>query len=82
MKDDHAKHFFVCFLIAALGTIPWWLLGCKWMLALPMIMGMGAGFYKELKDIPTTGFDWTDIVADALGVLCAHLLWGVSTMGG
>lgn len=52
------------------------------MLYLPLTMGFVAGFYKEFKDIKTTGFDWTDIAADAVGVLAALCLFGLSIIGG
>jgi hypothetical protein len=77
IRDDHIKHFFVCFIITALGTIPWWIWQQRWMVWIPVALGLLAGFYKEFKDIRTTGFDWTDILADVVGIVTALSLWGV-----
>lgn len=82
IRPDHVKHFFVCFIITAIGTIPWQIRHEQWMLWLPLSLGLSAGFYKEFKDIRTTGFDWTDILADVAGIMTALLLWGVSMIGG
>lgn len=82
IRYDHWIHFNVCFWITALSTIPWFLFHKEWMLYLPFTMGFIAGFYKEFKDIKTTGFDWTDIAADAVGILAALCLFGLSIIGG
>lgn len=82
IRDDHIKHFFVCFIITVIGTIPWQVWHQRWMVWIPVALGLGAGFYKEFKDIKTTGFDWTDILADVAGIATALLLWGVSMIGG
>lgn len=82
MRTDQYKHFFVCFGVTAFGTIPWQIWHQGWMLALPVALGLMAGFYKEFKDIKGTGFDWTDILADVAGIMTALLLWGVSMIGG
>ena len=82
VRPDHVSHFFVCFGISAIGTIPWWLLHQRWTLWVPLLAGVVAGFYKEFKDIRTTGFDWTDILADVAGIVTALLLWGMSRIGG
>lgn len=78
IRPDHVKHFFVCFAITAIGTIPWWKWRQRWMLALPVVLGLCAGFYKEFKDIKTTGFDWTDILADVVGIVVALALFALS----
>lgn len=78
IRTDHYKHFFVCFMVSALGSIPWQIWHEGWMLALPVALGLLAGFYKEVKDIGGSGFDWTDIFADVLGVGGAILLLGVT----
>ena len=78
MRHDHWLHFNVCFWITSLGTIPWYLWHRQWMLALPLALGLVAGFYKEFKDIRTTGFDWTDILADVVGILVALALFALS----
>ena len=82
MRTDHVKHFFVCFIITAIGTIPWQIWHQRWMLWLPTALGLLAGFYKEFADIGGSGFDWTDILADVAGIVAALLLWGVSMIGG
>ena len=82
MRTDQYKHFFVCFMVSALGTIPWQIWHQGWMLALPVALGLCAGFYKEFKDIGTTGFDWTDIWADVLGIATAMAVWGLTVIGG
>jgi hypothetical protein len=78
IRPDHVKHFFVCFIITALGTIPWQIWHAGWMLALPMVLGLCAGFYKELDDRVATGFDWTDILADVVGIGIAMALYGIA----
>jgi hypothetical protein len=52
------------------------------MLAPPVVLGLCAGFYKEFKDIRTTGFDWTDILADMAGIVAAMAMFGLSAIGG
>ena len=47
------------------------------MLALPVALGLLAGFCKEFADIGGSGFDWTDIIADVLGIAIAFLIVGV-----
>jgi hypothetical protein len=78
IRSDHVKHFFVCFMVSALGTIPWQIWHQRWMLVLPVGLGLLAGFCKEFADIGKSGFDWTDIIADVLGVGGAILLLGVT----
>ena len=77
MRTDHYKHFFVCFAITALGTVPWQIWHQRWMLWLPAALGLLAGFCKEFADIGGSGFDWTDILADVLGIAIAILIVGV-----
>ena len=80
IRPDHVKHFFVCFIITVLGTILWQIWQQGWMVWIPLTLGLVAGFYKEFKDIKTTGFDWTDILADVVGILVALGLWGISSI--
>ena len=74
VRPDHVKHFFVCFIITAIATV---FLGF-WAWTIGLAFGVG----KEVYDIKTTGFDWTDIVADVAGIGTALLLWGVGKIGG
>lgn len=74
VRLDHVSHFFVCFIITAictpfLGVWAW-------------TVGFAVGVGKEVYDIKKTGFDWTDILADVVGIGTALLLWGVSRIGG
>ena len=78
IRSDHVKHFFVCFMVSALGSIPWQIWHQGWMLALPVALGLLAGFCKEFADIGGSGFDWTDIIADAVGILVALALFALS----
>ena len=78
IRTDQYKHFFICFAITALGTLPWQIWHEGWMLWLPTALGLLAGFCKEFADIVGSGFDWTDIFADVLGVGGAILLLGVT----
>ena len=77
IRTDHFKHFFVCFMVSALGTVPWQIWHQRWMLALPVALGLMVGFCKEFADIVGSGFDWTDILADVLGIAIAFLIVGV-----
>ena len=52
------------------------------MLWLPTALGLMVGFCKEFKDIRTTGFDWTDILADVAGIVVAMGVWGLTAIGG
>ena len=60
IRSDHYKHFFVCFMVSALGTVPWQIWHEGWMLALPVGLGLLAGFCKEFADIGGSGFDCTE----------------------
>jgi hypothetical protein len=82
MRTDHYKHFFVCFMVSALGTVPWQIWHQRWMLWLPTALGLMAGFYKEFADIGGSGFDWTDIIADVAGIVAAMAMLGFSVIGG
>jgi len=82
MRTDQYKHFFVCFAITALGTVPWQIWHAGWMLWLPTALGLLAGFCKEFADIWGSGFDWTDILADVAGIVAAMTLIGLSAIGG
>jgi len=74
VRPDHVSHFFVCFIVTAICTtfLGFW----AW------TIGLAVGIGKEVYDIRKTGFDWTDIVADVVGILTALGLWGVSMIGG
>jgi len=82
IRSDHVLHFGWCYFISSLATIPWWIWHQRWMGWIPVVLGLVAGFYKEFKDIRTTGFDWTDILADVAGIATAMLLWGLAMIGG
>ena len=82
MRTDHYKHFFVCFMVSALGTVPWQIWHQRWMLWLPTALGLIAGFSKEFADIRGSGFDWTDIIADVAGIVVAMGVWGLTAIGG
>lgn len=70
VRPDHVKHFFVCFIITALASI---FLGV-W--AWTVVLAVGVG--KEVYDIKKTGFDWTDILADAVGIGMAMVLFVIA----
>jgi len=74
VRHDHVSHFFVCFIITAICTpfLGIW----SW------TIGFAVGIGKEVYDIRKTGFDWTDILADVVGIGTALLLWGVGKIGG
>lgn len=74
VRPDHVSHFFVCFGISAVCT--------QFLGVWAWTVGLAVGIGKEVYDIRKTGFDWTDIVADVVGILTALLLWGVSRIGG
>lgn len=74
VRLDHVSHFFVCFTITAICT-PF--LGV-WALTVGFAVGVG----KEVYDIKKTGFDWTDILADVVGIAVAHVCFGLSIIGG
>lgn len=78
IRSDHVIHYSICFWITALASIPYQLFNMSWMLFFPAVAGLIAGFYKEFKDIKTTGFDWTDIAADVLGIITALCFLGIS----
>lgn len=82
MRTDQYKHFFVCFAITALGTVPWQIWHEGWMLWLPTALGLLAGFCKEFADIGGSGFDWTDIIADVAGIVVAMGVFGLTAIGG
>ena len=83
IRTDHYKHFFVCFMVSALGSIPWQIWHEGWMLALPVALSdLLAGFCKEFADIGGSGFDWTDIIADVAGIAAAMGVFGLTAIGG
>ena len=83
IRTDQYKHFFVCFMVSALGTIPWQIWHAGWMLWLPTALGLLAGLCKEFADIGGgSGFDWTDILADVAGIVAVMTLIGLTAIGG
>jgi len=82
IRTDHFKHFFVCFMVSALGTVPWQIWHQRWMLWLLTALGLLAGFCKEFADIGGSGFDWTDILADVAGIVAAMGVFGLTAIGG
>ena len=82
IRTDHFKHFFVCFMVSALGTVPWQIWHQRWMLWLPTALGLMVGFCKEFTDIGGSGFDWTDILADVAGIVAAMGVFGLTAIGG
>ena len=78
IRPDHVKHFFVCFMLSALL-----LTAAQWRPVLSIVAALAVlavGIIKEVKDIGTTGFDWTDILADVVGIVVALSLWGISSI--
>jgi hypothetical protein len=74
VRLDHVSHFFVCFTITAictpfLGVWAW-------------TVGFAVGVGKEVYDIKKTGFDWTDILADVVGIVAAMGVFGLTAIGG
>ena len=74
IRSDHVKHFFVCFIVTAICTpfLGFW----SW------TIGLAVGIGKEVYDIKRTGFDWTDILADAAGIVVAMGVFGLTAIGG
>lgn len=78
IRPDHVKHFFVCFMLSALLLTAAQLRPVLSIVAALAVLAVG--IIKEVKDIRTTGFDWTDILADIVGIGIALLLWGISSI--
>ena len=75
IRKDHVLHFFVCFFI----PIPFLIIAqfVPIFALIGAIITLGIGFGKEIHDIKTTGFDWTDILADLAGLGTALLLFTI-----
>ena len=79
-RPDHVKHFYVCFIASALLLIiAQWI---RWWIIPAVLLALLLGFAKEIHDIRTTGFDWTDIAADLVGILTSLALFGLTLIGG
>jgi len=79
--NDKTKHFLVgaAFGLSALPlsyVLPFW-----WVLTITFWFSSVVFFGKEYKDIPTTGFDKMDLLADYLGLAAGYIVaffaWGV-----
>ncbi len=80
VRGDQVVHaivsfaLFLVFMAAAQRSVCW-AMGAA---SLAALFGIG----KEIHDIRTTGFDWTDIAADLVGIGLALACWGVMMIGG
>ena len=74
IRTDHYKHFFVCFMVSALGH-PLADMARRVDALAPTALGLLAGFCKEFADIGGSGFDWTDILADVAGLWRPWQCW-------
>lgn len=89
MNKDHIKHFIVCafatFASFALYAtfLPFW-----HVFAMCPLLGVGLGVGKEYGDSQASGnkWDWTDILADGLGIVAAMVvllaMYGISRLLG
>ena len=79
-RGDQIKHAIVSFGLTGLFLIPtvWF---ANFAFVAP-IVALGFGVYKEIDDRGTTGFDWTDIIADAAGIVAAMGVFGLTAIGG
>ena len=76
MRIDHFKHIAVGFMLTVIFLLPSHWFG--WWLYVAPAMALAIGVYKEHIDRATTGFDWTDVVADCIGIIAAVLLFLIS----
>jgi hypothetical protein len=72
--NDKTKHFLVgcAFGMSALGLsylLPFW-----WVLVVTFVTSSVVFFGKEVKDIPTTGFDKMDLLADYAGLIAGYII--------
>lgn len=78
MRSDHVKHFALSFMLTGFFLIlvawVWW-----WVYVAPF-MSLSFRIYKELRDRATTGFDWTDILADVMGIAFAMALFAIGSL--
>ncbi len=75
IRADHVKHFAVCLILMAILLVPAQWMG--WWVIVAVTATLTVGVMKEIHDIKTTGFDWTDIAADVAGILVALMLFGL-----
>ena len=75
-RSDQMKHAIVSFGLTGLFLIPTAWFG-NFVFVAPVI-ALGFGVYKEIDDRGTTGFDWTDILADVVGIALAMILFFIS----
>ena len=54
----------------------------RWWIIPAVLFAFAVGLLKEIHDIRTTGFDWTDIAADLIGILTSLALFGLTLIGG
>ena len=75
IRKDHILHYFVCYFLTTglLIIAQWWIPFA--IVAFLIVFFIGVG--KEIHDIKTTGFDWTDILADLAGIGTAMVLFGI-----
>ena len=76
-NKDHWKHFIICAL-ATFGSfavyatfLPFW-----HVFSMCPLLGIGLGIGKEYGDSQASGnkWDWTDILADVLGIMASMLI--------
>ena len=76
-NKDHWKHFIICAL-ATFGSfavyatfLPFW-----HVFSMCPLLGLGLGIGKEYGDSQASGnkWDWTDILADVLGIIASMLI--------
>lgn len=53
-----------------------------WFAALAALGTFLVGLWKEIRDIGTTGFDISDLIADLIGIAIALLLFCLASIGG
>jgi len=75
MRQDHVKHAVVSFALTLIFLIPaQWV---EWWFFVAPFIAFSFGVWKEWYDRGTTGFDLTDILADAVGVSIALALFSI-----
>lgn len=72
--NDKTKHFLVgaAFGMSALPLI--YLLPFLWVVVITFATSSVVFFGKEVRDIPTTGFDKMDLVADYAGLFSGYVI--------
>jgi uncharacterized protein YfiM (DUF2279 family) len=75
--NDKVKHFLLC-MAGALALFPTLYLGFGLSIIISILVtfiaAMAVGIGKELKDMPTTGFSYKDLAADAAGCLAGLII--------